>query len=473
MMSELKTLTYFQTADWCVLVAVLASTALAALYGNFRLKRCAPDAAASPLDYLLMGRQLTLPLFVATLVATWYGGIFGISEITFNHGMVYNFVTQGLFWYAAYLIFAFFIAKKVSQYRCVTLPDLTARMFGPRSAKVAAAFTFFYITPVAYVLSLGIFLHMVFGISQLAGMIYGTFFVCLYTVWGGFRSVVFSDVIQFFVMCSAVLLVAVFSVYTFGGLAFLKNHVPATHFTVTGGSSWLSTLVWGFIALATLIDPSFYQRCFAAKNPQIVKTGILISTIIWFCFDICSTLGALYARALLPQAQPGQAYFFYAVQLLPAGLRGFFVAGILSIILSTLNSFLFIASNTLSFDFLRTRFPNVVVSNRIAIFAVGGLAILLAQLFNNSFKEIWLVLGSYYSACLLVPILMGYRYPGTISDRLFVFSALCSAAAMTVWRVLPGTAWLEPFYIGIIVSFLILVGGRKRYEEKSPRTPHR
>ncbi len=475
MLNELKTVSYFHWADWAVFFAVLAATAGAAIYGNRRLKKKQGQKPLSVLDYLLMGRQLTLPLFVATLVATWYGGIFGVNEITFNYG-IYNFVTQGLFWYAAYLIFAFFIAEKVARYQSMTLPDLTGQMFGPKSAKVAALFTFFYITPVAYVLSLGMFLHMVFGIGILPGMALGTLFAGLYTAWGGFRSVVFSDLVQFFVMCSAVLLVVVFSVGTFGGLDFLKAHLPASHFTLTGGNSWLNTLIWGFIALSTLIDPSFYQRCFAAKNPSVVKKGVLISTFIWFCFDLCTTAGSLYARALLPQAQPGQAYFFYAIQLLPAGLRGFFVAGILSIILSTLNSFLFIASNTLSFDLLRNRFKNVVLSNRIAIFAVGILAILMAHLFHGSFKEIWLVLGSYFSACLLVPILMGYLSPGRISDGLFVFSSLASAAAMTAWRFVRKHEVLEavdPFYIGVATGLVILILLRRSKNASISRITYR
>ena len=463
MLNSLKTISYLHSLDWCVFGSILAITFAAAFYGNLRLKRTT-SSSMTPLDYLLMGRQLTLPLFVATLVATWYGGIFGVNEITFNYG-IYNFVTQGVFWYAAYLIFAFFIADKIAGYNSITLPDLTARLFGPKSAKVAAFFTLFYMLPVAYVLSLGMFLHMIFGISVLSGMILGMLFTCLYTVWGGFRSVVFSDVIQFFVMCTAVLLVVIFSVTHFGGLGFLKAHLPATHFTLTGGNSWLNTFVWGFIALATLIDPSFYQRCFAAKNPQVVKKGILISTFIWFCFDLCTTAGSLYARALLPHAQPGQAYFFYSVQLLPVGLKGFFVAGILAIILSTLNSFLFIASNTLSFDLLRSRFTNVVFSNRIAIFAVGTLSIVLAQFFNDSFKEIWLVLGSYFSACLLLPILFGYLYPGRISDGLFSAAALTSAVLMTLWHVLPKPevwGFLDPFYIGVLTSACILLIGRNK-----------
>lgn len=455
MLPKLTVVSYLTWADWLVFAAVLAVTAAVAVYGNVRKKK----QGNTTLDYLLMGRRLTLPLFVATLVATWYGGIFGVNEITFNYG-IYNFVTQGLFWYAAYIIFAFFIAQKVAKYKSVTLPDLAGSLFGPKAAKVAAVFTFFYIAPVAYVLSVGLFLNMAFGISLLSGMIYGTLFACLYTAWGGFKSVVFSDLVQFFVMCSAVLLVLVCSVTTFGGVDFLTANLPASHFTLTGGNGWLNTLIWGFIALSTLIDPSFYQRCFAAESPQVVKKGVLISTFIWFCFDICTTVGSLYARALLPNAEPTQAYFFYSIQLLPSGLRGFFIAGILAIILSTLNSFLFIASNTLSFDLLRNRFKNVVLTNRIALFAVGALAIVMAVYFNGSFKTIWLTLGSYFSACLLVPILVGYLYPRQISDRLFVFSSVTSALTMTAWAIIPKPEWLsqlESFYVGVSVSLLILL----------------
>lgn len=455
MLPKLTVVSYLTWPDWLVFTLVLAVTAAAAIYGNLRKKK----QGNSLLDYLLMGRRLTLPLFVATLVATWYGGIFGVNEITFNYG-IYNFVTQGLFWYVAYIIFAFFIADKVAKYHSVTLPDLAGNMFGPKAAKVAAVFTFFYITPIAYVLSLGLFLNMAFGISVLHGMILGTLFACLYTAWGGFKSVVFSDLVQFFVMCAAVLLVLVFSLNTFGGLTFLKANLPDTHFMLTGGNSLLNTLIWGFIALATLIDPSFYQRCFAAESPKVVKRGVLISTAIWFCFDICTTAGSLYARALLPTAEPAEAYFFYAIQLLPPGLRGLFIAGILAIILSTLNSFLFIASNTLSFDLLRKRFKNVVFINRIALFAVGALAIALALFFDGSFKTIWLTLGSYFSACLLVPILVGYIYPRQISDRLFVFSSVTSAVTMTAWSFIPKPELLqnvESFYAGVITSILILL----------------
>lgn len=475
MQEQISPLSYFHPADWCVLAVVLLATAGAAWYGGWRLKKSSQQTEKTALDYLLMGRRLTLPLFVATLVATWYGGIFGVNEITFNYG-IYNFVTQGLFWYAAYLIFAFFIAKRVLSFQAVTVPDLTRQLFGPKAGKVAAWLTLLYMLPVAYVLSLGMLLHMLLGISITAGMLAGVTLVGAFCAWGGLRSIVFSDVVQFAVMCSVVALVAVFSVHTFGGMDFLKAHLPASHFSVTGGNSWANTLVWGFIALSVLIDPSFYQRCFAANDLSTVKKGILLSTGIWFLFDLCTTVGSLYARAVLPQAQPGQAYFFYALQLLPAGLRGLFVAGILSIILSTLDSFLFIASNTLSYDLLKERFPRVVLSGRISIFVAGFLAVGLAHLFQGSFKEIWLVLGSYFSACLLVPVLWGQLRPGTLSEKGFITAVLCSMAIMTAWQFGAPALWREQvasFYIGVAVSLVILLCFGKGVKADDTRTAGR
>ena len=44
-----------------------------------------------------------------------------------------------------------------------------------------------------------------------------------------------------------------------------------------GGNSLQYLLVWFFIASWTFIDPGFYQRCSAAKNPDTAKKGILFS----------------------------------------------------------------------------------------------------------------------------------------------------------------------------------------------------
>ena len=81
-------------------------------------------------------------------------------------------------------------------------------------------------------------------------------------------------------MMVGVALVIPFSVAKFGGFAFLKSALPATHFTLTGTWPVQLILVWGFLALWTLVDPGFYQRCYATKDSNIPKRGILISIVL-------------------------------------------------------------------------------------------------------------------------------------------------------------------------------------------------
>ncbi|MCE9614288.1 MAG: sodium:solute symporter family protein [Lentisphaerae bacterium] len=437
--------------DWAVFIVVQIATVGAVIYGHRRKRQTvAAGSQATFLDLMLMGRQLTLPLFVATLVATWYGGILGVTEIAFNFG-IFNFVTQGIFWYLAYLLFAFFLVNRISRYQAITLPELVENMFGPRSGRLSAIFNFFNVLPVAYAISIGLFLQVILGGSLLTMMILGLLPLVLYTMWGGFRAVVFSDLVQFGVMCSAVALVFAVSVLTFGGLPFLHAHLPAAHFSVTGGNSWGTTFVWGFVALATLVDPSFYQRCFAAQSARVARRGIIISTVIWFGFDICTTAGGMYARAVIPAAEAKQAYLIYAMQLLPPGLRGFMLAGVAATILSTLDAFLFIAGNTVSYDLVPKRWKGRVDLQRAGIVVAAVASIGLALVFDGSIREAWKTLGSYAAACLLLPVMVGHVWPGRIRDNQFVIASLCGVVGTTAWRLIDRTGfWAEvdALYIG-------------------------
>ena len=445
--------TIFTKLDWFVFIIVIIFTFAAVLYGNW-LKTKTMSRNSGLLDYLIMGRQLTLPLFVGTLVATWYGGIFGVTQIAFEKG-IYNFITQGLFWYIAYIIFALFIIQKVKPYNAITLPDLVEKMFGPYSAKLTAIFNFFNVLPIAYVISIGLLLKLLIGGTLLQMMLLGIIIVIFYSMFGGFRAVVFSDLVQFFVMCSAVVLVLVLSIYNYGGINFLIKSLPENHFLITGGESILSTLAWGLIAMSTLVDPNFYQRVFAAKSEKVARNGIFISTFIWFCFDICTTLGAMYARALIPEADSSSAYLTYALQLLPSGLRGFFIAGIAATILSTLDSYLFLAGTTISYDLAPKKYRGKTWPIHLGIIFVGLLAVLMGVFFDGNIKLVWKTLGSYSAACLLVPILYGHIFPKKISDMQFIFSSILGLIATTYWRLVPHYGFfknIDELYAGIIAT---------------------
>ena len=185
--------------DWFFFAVVLLITFMAILYGQRLKHKLTEQEQQGPLELLLMGRRLTLPLFVATLVATWYGGIFGVTTLTYEKG-IYNFITQGLFWYVSYFIFALVLVNKIKKYSAMSLPDLAGKIIGPKAEKVTAILNFLNLLPLAYVISLGLLLQALFGGSLFINSGLGLLIVVIYSLWGGFRAVVFSDLVQFFFM---------------------------------------------------------------------------------------------------------------------------------------------------------------------------------------------------------------------------------------------------------------------------------
>jgi SSS family solute:Na+ symporter len=239
----------------------------------------------------------------------------------------------------------------------------------------------------------------------------------------------------------------------------LVEKLPPTHFQWTGGESIATLFIWGFIALSTLVDPNFYQRCLAAESGRVAKKGIIISTVIWFFFDCCTTLGALYARMALPDANPQDAYLQFSIQLVPHGVRGLIIAGILAIILSTLDSYLFNAATCISYDFFRLKEKFRVYHHHFALLFVAAISIVFGVFFEGNVVEVWKTLGSFSAACLLFPILVGQWFPGRINDKTFSFSVILGCVGIVLWRFLNkkySFSTLDEFYIGLLLTTFCL-----------------
>jgi SSS family solute:Na+ symporter len=461
MVSHSTLIQFLNLTDWIVFFSVLLLTLASVVYGQSLKIKLSDSEKMGALELLLMGRRLTLPLFIATLVATWYGGIFGVTALAFEKG-IFNFLTQGIFWYLSYFIFAIFLVKRIRHHEVLSLAELARHLVGPKAEKVTALLNFLNLLPLAYTISLGLFLQALFGGNLFINTVIGVSIVTLYSLWGGFRAVVFSDVVQFFFMILAVLLIVFFSWMQLGSPLWLVENLPATHLDITGGEPLSAIFIWGFIALSTLVDPNFYQRCLAAKNERVARKGIIISIGIWFLFDCCTTLGALYARAAIPDANPQNAYLQYAVQMLPHGIRGLVLAGILATILSTLDSYLFNASTCVSYDLfnLKERFKNW--HHHLALISVSTISVIAGSHFEGNVVEVWKTLGSFSAATLLFPLMTSQLFPGKISDRRFCWAVALGCLGVVSWKTynyLYAFSDIDEFYIGLLLTSVPLLPG--------------
>ncbi len=449
----------------------LIAAYLVALLGFGVIHRIKGDTSAAEL--ILGGRSLTLPAFVASLVSTWYGGILGVGEYTYLYGLS-NWLVFGLPYYLAAALFAIFLARKARQSEVLTIPERLAGSYNQATGIAGSVIIFVMTVPAAYVLILGSLGQVLFGWPLWVGILAGTAFSVVYVYLGGFRSVIRTDLFQFGLMFVGFAVLLGILVGSYGGLSFLKENVPASHFTWHGGNAPLYIVSWYFIALATLIEPSFHQRCYAAKNESVARNGIFVSIGCWAVFDFLTTTTGLYARAILPDlANPVTSYPELATAVLPVGLLGLFFLSLLATVMSTVDSYAFLAASTFGNDIARPllKLPErkVTLYTRIGLVLTVVLAIAIAALFR-SVIDIWYVLGSIGTPALLVPVFFSFVGKKRMPPWAAFWCVVVSGAVTTLWYLSQhvtgdGAYWLgwEPIFPGLVLSVGIYLMTARRH----------
>ena len=421
-------------------------------------------------DYLLSGRKVGLFLFILTNVSTWYGGILGVGEFTYRYGLV-SWFTQGFPYYVFAFLFAIFFAKKIREASLFTVPDKLIEIYGKKAGLISAVLVFVLVSPAPYLLMTGSLIKLIFGTGIILSLLIGLILSIAYLFKGGFKSNIYADALQFFVMFIGFIVILIFSDEKFGGLSFLQSNLPANHLKLTGDASPAFIIVWFLIALWTFADPGFHQRSYAAKTGSVAVNGILISIIFWALFDFLTTSTGLYSRAVLQNiSQPVLSFPLLAENVLGPGFKGLFYAALFATIMSTLNSFLFLSATTIGRDFifrLRKNPEEKYLKKYIVIGLIlsGILSILLAY-FIPSVIEIWYTIGSLCIPGIILPIISAYYPRFRVSKKIILIEIAAAVISSSLWFILRNeiamTGFLndiEPMLVGLSVAVLTHLNG--------------
>jgi solute:Na+ symporter, SSS family len=444
-----------------VVVAALA------VYAGSLLAVARRSRSTSTIDYLLDGRRLTTPAFVATLVSTWYGGVLGVGEYAYRFG-ISNWLVMGVPYYLAALLFAFVLAGRARAAAVLSIPDQLRSAYGPTAARIGAGLVLLMAIPAAYVLMLGELLEMYVGITLPLAVVLGTAFTIAYVAAGGFRAVVRTNAVQFVLMFAAFLVVLPAALAKIGGLGALWSSLPATSRAWDGGVGAQYVVVWYFIALQTLVEPTFYQRCYAAESPRTARRGILISVGFWVVFDMLTTFSGLAARVLIPDlSDPAMSYPELGRLVLPRLGNAFFAVGLFATVMSTAHSYLFLGAATLGHD-VAPELAGRVDERKWTMIGLGlvGAAAIVIALALRSVIGIWHDVGSVVTAALLLPLALSHfpvrwRFtPGGAAAAMAAATGVC-VAWLAAQRALGGyPLGIEPIFPALFVAALAWVASQ-------------
>ena len=319
-------------------------------------------------DFFLAGRSLTTPLLITTLISTYYGVdvLFGDSQLGFTDGVVawFGYARPT---YAFFLIAAFLLAQRLREEEFKSLPDILDKYYGKNTRYVSAVTSFIYSLPALSLYGFGMLGDVILGWEPIVGMLVLGGIALVYTLTGGFWAVALTDSIQFVMMCVVLALAFPFAMNLIGGFDSMIEKLPSSYFDTMGDLSIWLIIIYASTGLAILVEPTFYQRIFAAKSYKNVRNALVIGIFIWGSYDWIITILAMAAKTgtlinimgepiIDPGVAPDAALLTVMVAALPAGALGLFMAGVLSTEMSTLDSYCLVAGGNVAYDIYKPAF---------------------------------------------------------------------------------------------------------------------
>ena len=415
-------------------------------------------------EYSVVRRQYSSLVIFATLSASFIGGgfSFGNSSKVFLFG-VGSIVALWGFSLKSLLV-GTFIAPRMHEFSgCISVGDIMRTRYGRTGQVLSGILGVMVCAGItgAQVGAMGIVFHQFMGMDKSLGILIGCGIVIAYTTLGGMRAIVLTDVIQFIVLSIALPLALFLGIRQLGGIDALVQAVPPAHLTILGGQK--SALALGSLFLSFLIGetlvPPYVQRLLIGKNSRETAEGTILSGLFSIPFFAVTGCIGLVALAMNPGLESNLSMPYVIKEVLPVGLRGIAVAGIISIVMSSADSFLNAASVTLINDVVaplrkeKMSKRNGLLVARLTTLAVGIASVAFAMKIDN-ILDILLFAYNFWAPVMLVPlaaVLLGVK----ATQRTFAIGSISGVAALLIWRVILHDPWgIEGLVIGVAANLV-------------------
>lgn len=448
-------------------------------------------------DYFLAGRNLTWWVIGGSLIAANISThhFIGMSGQGFSIGLA----IASFEWMAAIalIIYGKFFLPYYLKSKITTMPEFLKRRF---SDQVRLAFAIisligYIFIELAVVLYTGaLALESIFDLPLVYGLIILFFVTGAYTIYGGLKSVVYTDIIQVTVLVVGGLVV------TFLGLAAVGHNSPEYSDSMLGGFKalldgapekfrmvkawdhpevpWVGVF-FGGIMLANIFywgcNQFITQRTLAARNVWHGQMGVVFAGFLKLLVPLLVVLpgiitfflynaenGLLNNEHVLTKAD--LAFPLLVKSMLPGGLSGLVMAGLLGAVMSTIASLLTSSSSILVYDIYKARFnPDASPKKMVSMGRITMLTILIvatiAGYFLRDLEGIFIYIQKYWS--IAYPAIVAVFLGGFFYKKATAKGSLLAIIIGTSWAIMINIAelaeWIPtiPFLNRVIIDFLI------------------
>ncbi|MEX2381800.1 MAG: sodium:solute symporter [Opitutales bacterium] len=339
-------------------------------------------------DYFLAGRGISWVIIGASMFATNIGTehLVGLSASGYDSGLaVGHFEWQAsiIVLILGWLFVPFYLNSKV-----VTMPEFLERRYNPQCRIYLSVISIigYIFTKISVILFAGtLILNQLLGWDFWTSALLMIILTGIYTIIGGLKAVLYTDLLQAFVLVGGALMLTWFGLSQIGGVSGLVEGLEDTdHFSMFKPMAdpefpWTGVLlgapILGIWYWCT--DQFIVQRVLSAHGIKDAQKGTIFAGYLKilpvFLMVVPGMIGyVLVQNGAFTIENPNEIYPALVANVLPAGMVGLVAAGLLAALMSSLSSTFNSCSTLVTFDLYKRLRPQ---ANDQELIHVGRIAV--------------------------------------------------------------------------------------------------
>lgn len=336
-------------------------------------------------DYFLAGKNSGWLVIGASLFASNIGSeiILGVSGAGARGNMPmanFEIIASLVLILLGWVFVPFYLRSGV-----YTMPEFLEKRYSKacRSYLSVISILAYVITKISLIIFAGALVFETIGVPFWTGAIVTVIATGFYTVLGGLKAVIYTDMVQAFILLLGTIAVTVFGLYALGGwdhmievintAAAQEGNPPAERFFNLWRPMSDTEYPWtGMLFGAPILgvwywctDQYIVQRTLSAKDVNNARKGALFAGYLKLLPVFIFFIPGVIAYALLQEGtiafsmdNADQALPAMINGFLPTGLKGLAIAGLLAALMSSLSSAFNSSSTLLTIDFYQKYRPN-------------------------------------------------------------------------------------------------------------------
>ena len=350
--------------DWIVIAVYFGLTFGVAIWATIRERA----SRGTSTDYFLAGRDAGWFLVGGSLFASNIGSehLVGLAGTGAASGVAvahFELLASLVLLVLGWVFVPFYLGSGV-----FTMPEFLERRYstGARWYLAIISIIAYVLTKISVTIAAGgIVFEALMGINFWTGAMVVVGITGVYTIFGGLRAVLYTDLLQMFVLIGGAIAVTLVGLSALGGWGAMTQAVGPDFMDMWKPMSDPSFPWTGILFGAPILgvwywctDQFIVQRVLAAKDQNHARRGTIFAGYLkllpLFIFVIPGVIAyALAQQGRLQLASPDQALPTLVATLLPIGLRGLVVAGLLAALMSSLSSVFNSTSTLITIDVYR------------------------------------------------------------------------------------------------------------------------